>query len=324
MARRRSYRSRRKRRSSGLNMLIAIDKPYGEVTRSIDNFVSDALCEDKVGHIGTLDPGVTGVVVLAVGQATKLIPRIEDGKRKSYSAVITFGRETDTDDADGKTTRVADVGPQICDADYAKDVLASFVGRGKQRPPQYSAVKVNGVRSYDRARAGEVFELPERDIEVFEATLSGIEVDGGVCWKCDFVVSGGTYIRALARDIGRKVGSAAHLGTLCRTASGNVSLTECVTPDIVSNLGAEGIRKVALDPTKVLGYPPYRLSEKEYEDVQNGRSFRIRPQACSVELIDGQPVSLVRENKLFGVWDTDDGVLRAHTSCLIGVEGVRS
>lgn len=314
-------RRRRSRRTSGLNLLIAIDKPYGAVTRAVDNAVADALGDDGVGHIGTLDPAVTGVVVVAVGQAKRLIARIEDGKRKSYAATIRFGFETETDDAEGAPTRMAEVDERLRDADYAREVLAGFVGEIRQRPPRYSAIKVNGVRAYDRARAGEQFELPERDVVVHEVLLVDIDDTDGVAWRCMFSVSAGTYVRALARDIGRAAGSAAHLSALCRTASGNVALRDCITLEQVQELGAERIGKAALDPVQVLGLPAYTLTAQELEHVRNGRAFA--PAGDVAETGEAQELCVVRDGRLYGVWRMGGGLLRASVNCTQGIEGVR-
>lgn len=312
---------RRRRRTCGRNLLLAVNKPYGEVTRAVDNLVGRALGDDGVGHIGTLDPAVTGVLVLAVGQARKLIPCIEEGRRKAYRARISFGVQTDTDDAQGTPIREAQVPERVADQAYAKDVLATLVGPGKQRPPRFSAIKVDGVRAYDRARAGEEFELPERDIVVYEASLLGVGPLDNPYWDCDFVVSPGTYIRAIARDLGTMAGSAAHLGSLCRTASGLVTLEDCVDPQRIVDLGIEGVGAIALDPAKVLGFPIVELGSKELESVCNGRPF-LASDLDSAE--EGALFSLVRDGMLYGVWRLEAGILRPHVNCTLGVEGVRA
>lgn len=326
----RGSRRSRRRRSSGLNLLLAINKPYGMVTRALDNAVVDALQDDGVGHIGTLDPAVTGVVVLCVGQARKLISLIEDGKTKAYDATIVFGTQTNTDDAEGDVIRCVPVPAQVGEMDYAREVVLSFVGEQDQVPPNFSAIKVDGVRAYDRARAGEDFVLPARRIHVYDATLYGVEhvspsdentpsYGEAVCWKCGFSVSAGTYIRALARDMGVRVGSAAHLRELCRTASGNVRLDDCTTLDALREAGKEGAASFALDPTKVLGLPVRHLSAQELAMVQNGRSI-----PCADELAEGQLVSLVRDQRLYGVWSAREERLFPRTNCPLGIEGVRA
>lgn len=308
---------RRRKRVSGLNLLLAINKPAGLVTRSVDNHIGCVLRDDCVGHIGTLDPAVTGVLVIAIGQARKLISRIEDDKRKAYAAHIVFGTQTDTDDAEGTVIREAPIPKELAEFAYAREVLSSFVGRSMQRPPNYSAIKVDGVRAYDRARAGEVFELPKREIEVFDARLCGIDTTDGVAWDCEFVVSAGTYIRALARDMGTATQSAAHLGRLCRTASGLVSLDDCITLEQLDELGPERAHEAALDPCAVLGYPQYRLSDRELERARNGVALATKLEG------DASPYSLVHGDKLYGVWSLQDGMLRPLTNCPQGIEGVR-
>lgn len=320
MANRGRRYGRRNKRSCGLNLLLAVNKPLGQVTRALDNAVQDALQDDGVGHIGTLDPAVTGVVVLCVGQARKLINLIEEGKRKSYAATIEFGTQTDTDDAEGSVIRSADVPACVLSKDYARSVIASFVGVQDQVPPKYSAIKVDGVRAYDRARAGEDFELPPRRIEVFDARLGDVSQDdaGNVCWSCDFDVSAGTYVRSLARDLGLVVHSAAHLKSLCRTASGNVSLSDCVTLEQIVEAGADGVSRFALDPAQVLGLPVRKISAAEVELVQNGRFLSAE------DALDESCVSLVREGRLYGVWQAKGGLLRPRTNCPLGIEGVRA
>lgn len=320
MAGRRPGRRRRKKRSCGLSFLLAIDKPYGEVTRSVDNYVGRVLGDDGVGHIGTLDPAVTGVLVLAVGQATKLISQIEEGRTKSYTASIAFGSQTDTDDAQGDVIRTSDIPAKLYDGDYAKQVLSAFMGPGRQRPPRFSAVKVDGVRAYDLARAGKEFELPERDMYVYSAELLGIDDDEGLVWRCAFEVSPGTYIRALARDIGLEQGCAAHLGSLCRTQSGMVRLDDCVELEQVTQAGPEGILSLALDPVAVLGLPAYALSSEELALVKNGSAFAP---SGSGGFAEGQRVSVVRGTRMYGVWYMEGGKLRARANCPLGIEGVR-
>ena len=208
-----------KRKPSELNLLLAVDKPVGITSHDVVSQVRRALNERRVGHAGTLDPLASGVMIVGVGQATRLLGRMR------YLARIMFGCETTTDDAEGEPTRMADVSDDVLSPLFAKGVLREFVGEQEQVPPAYSAISVDGVRSYKRARAGEDVELPARTIEVYAADLVAVdEVDGRAVWTASFDVSKGTYIRSLARDIGRAAGSAAHVADLRRTASGPVRL----------------------------------------------------------------------------------------------------
>ncbi len=311
---------RRSKRTSGLNLLFALNKPSGMVTRSVDNAVGNALMDDGVGHLGTLDPSVTGVLVLAVGQGRKLISCIEEGKRKGYMGSIAFGEERATDDAEGDVTHTADIPSELYDYAFAEKAVAALVGRRMQRPPRYSAVKVGGVRAYELARGGEEFELPEREIEIYDARLVGIDTERGLRWLCSFEVSTGTYIRAIARDLGRALGCAAYLSDLCRTSSGNVRLSDCVTLEAIERTGRQGAREAALDPVRVLGFPTYCLEERELGLATHGTPFAPRD-ACRYAH-DGL-VSLVRGNLLYGVWCLDGGLLRPKANCPMGVEGVR-
>ena len=223
-----------RRKPSQLNCLIAVDKPVGCTSHDVVARVRRAVGERRVGHAGTLDPLASGVMVVGIGQATRLLGRITQDT-KSYIADIAFGAETNTDDAEGEVVRTAPVGDAVRDTASASELLTSMLGDQMQVPPAFSAISVDGVRSYRRARAGEEVELPARPVHVFAADLIAVsDIDGAPVWTVAFTVSKGTYIRALARDIGRASGSAAHIASLRRTASGIVTLSGCVALDALS------------------------------------------------------------------------------------------
>ncbi|MBR3317145.1 MAG: tRNA pseudouridine(55) synthase TruB [Atopobiaceae bacterium] len=313
-----------KRGSSGLDLVLGVNKPLGMSSHDVVDAVRRALGERRVGHAGTLDPAADGVLVVGVGQGTRLMGLLT-ADQKSYLASITFGFETTTDDAEGEPTRFADVLEQLCDEGYARDVLSSFVGEQDQVPPAYSAISVNGKRSYARARAGEKVELEPRRVKVSVAQLLSVETERAegteaplVRWQCAFTVSKGTYVRALARDIGRRANSAAHLSQLCRTASGTVTLAQCTTLETIAELGAKGIERVALDPVTALGLPIRRLEGREVKDVSCGRRIEAR------DVPYGQSVALVSDGKLVGVWESDGNRLFAKTNFARGIVGVRA
>ena len=234
-----------KRKPSELNLLLAVDKPVGITSHDVVSKVRRALGERRVGHAGTLDPLASGVMIVGVGQATRLLGRVTLD-RKRYLARITFGAETTTDDAEGEVTRTAPATDDLSSRLFASSILKDFLGEQEQVPPAYSAISIDGVRSYKRARAGEDVDLPARTIEVYAADLVAIdEVDGYVVWTASFDVSKGTYIRSLARDIGRATGNAAHISDLRRTASGPVTAGMCLR---IEDLSCEGARAAALDP----------------------------------------------------------------------------
>ena len=169
--------------------------------------------ERRVGHAGTLDPMATGVLVVLVGPATRLAPYLTSAE-KTYEARIAFGAETDTDDAEGRVTLTAAVPDEVCDPFAAAAMVASLVGVHEQIPPAYSAIKRGGVVAYEAARKGEALELEPRTVEVASAELLGVQVDPPA-WDVAFAVSKGTYIRALARDLGRAVESALRTWARC-------------------------------------------------------------------------------------------------------------
>ncbi len=238
-----------KRKPSELNLLLAVDKPVGITSHDVVSKVRRSLDERRVGHAGTLDPLASGVMIVGVGQATRLLGRITLD-RKRYLARIMFGFETTTDDAEGEPTRTAPMKDDLLSPMFATGVLREFLGEQEQVPPAYSAISVNGVRSYRRARAGEDVELPARTVEVYAADLVAVdEVDGHAVWTASFDVSKGTYIRSLARDIGRAAGSAAHVADLRRTASGPITSGMCLR---MEDLSPERARASALDPASVL------------------------------------------------------------------------
>ena len=307
-----------RRGASGLNLLLGIDKPQGMSSHDVVNSVRRALGERRVGHAGTLDPAATGVLVVGVGQGTRLMGLLT-ADEKSYIATITFGFETTTDDAEGEPTTYGKTTSRLRDESYAQRVLDSFLGKQMQIPPAYSAISVEGKRSYARARAGETVKMEPRPVEVRVAQLLRVDdADDALGWQCAFTVSKGTYVRALARDVGRAVGSAAHLTRLCRTASGKVTLAQCVSLDRICELGAPAIEKAALDPVSSLGLPMRGLGDKELRAVVSGRRIDAR------EASHGQRVALVRDGRLWGVWESDGTTLHAIANFLDGIAGVES
>ena len=305
-----------RRGASGLNLLLAIDKPAGMSSHDVVDHVRRALGERRVGHGGTLDPAATGVLVVGVGQGTRLMGMLT-ADTKGYVARISFGAQTNTDDAEGEVIARADVPPEVRDASFARSMLRSLEGERLQVPPAFSAISVGGVRSYTRARAGESVELEPRHIEVLSASLLGVDLEGGVFWDCAFEVSKGTYVRALARDIGTGVGSAAHLCRLCRTSSGGVTLGSCVSLEQVRELGAGRIREVALDPVRALGFPVHEVDDSALRRVSAGQAITPGEPVAS-----GECRSMVCGNRLLGVWEGRGGMLVPKANFPVGIEGV--
>lgn len=215
-----------------------VDKPKGLTSFDIVAHTRKQFHCKAVGHTGTLDPFATGLLVLLLGRYTRLCQYIT-AQDKTYEAEICFGVGTDTDDCDGQVISQQDASG--LDRSLAEAALDSFLGKQLQTPPQYSAISINGERSYKKARRGEIVIIEPRPIEVFEIeTLS---------WPKNHLlsirlrVSKGTYIRAIARDLGVKLGMPAHLSNLRRIASGSYHINECSNQ---LKIGIEAIRDIPL------------------------------------------------------------------------------
>ncbi|MBR3235726.1 MAG: tRNA pseudouridine(55) synthase TruB [Atopobiaceae bacterium] len=314
-----------RRGSSGINCLIGINKPCGLTSHDVVGRVRRMLGERRVGHAGTLDPAASGVMLVGVGQATRLLGLLTlDDKR--YVADISFGTETTTDDSEGEVTREAKVPARLAEPAVAEVVVASLKGPCLQVPPAYSAISVNGKRSYARARAGEEVELAPRQVMIHEAQLLGVEQGEPLVWKCELHVSKGTYIRSIARDLGRSLQTAAHLSGLCRTASGPVDLDRCLTLEELEERGAQRIMEAALDPVFVLGCATHELNDYELDAVRVGKQFSCKNVRDSNGLTRlpavGERVCLTREGSLMGVWRQGEARLACETNFPQGIGGV--
>lgn len=222
----------RRRKSSGLVGVLVVDKPHGVTSHDVVQRVRRELNEPRVGHAGTLDPMATGVLVVMVGEATKLAPFLT-ADDKSYRAEVQLGRSTDTLDAEGETQQEAPLPPWWADDEAnAKigEVLAAERARRTQSPPVYSAIKVDGQSAHARVRAGEEVDLAERPIAVRSLELESRDVEGGRM-ALSMTVTKGYYVRALARDLGERLEVPCHLCALRRTSSGVFGLEEAVTVD---------------------------------------------------------------------------------------------
>lgn len=271
--------------------VLVVDKPRGPTSHDVVQRVRRALRTRAVGHAGTLDPMASGVLVVAVGEATKLV-RWLTADDKAYRATIALGAETDTLDAEGEV--VETLAPPPLDLDAARLVAAGFVGPQRQRPPAYSAIRVDGVRLHERARRGEEVTAPERDVivhrlEVLRADASELELE--------VVCSKGFYVRSLARDLARALGTRGHLTALRRTRSGPFGLEGAVGAEALAAAAADGDARAALVDRLLdlvescAGMPRVVLDGTGVEDARHGRRVRAdaRPPAGvePVALLDG-------------------------------------
>ena len=211
---------------SPIQGLLLVDKPAGMTSHDVVQHVRRIYGERSIGHLGTLDPFATGLLVLLLGRATRLAIFL-DTEPKVYEAKIRFGTETDTDDETGTVVRTAAL-PRESDI---RPALNSLTGVISQIPPAYSAKSVDGTRAYDAARRGTPLDLAAVDITVHNWDVTDLS-----CETLSAVVtcSGGTYIRALARDLGRLVSSAAHLASLRRTRVGGFDVRDAATLDVLN------------------------------------------------------------------------------------------
>src|SRR6056297_386160 len=204
----------RKAKGRDISGWLVVDKPAGLTSTAVVNKVKWALDAKKAGHAGTLDPEATGVLAIALGEATKTVPYITDAL-KAYRFTVRLGQATNTDDAEGEVTDTSDTRPS--DAQI-KDALGSFLGEIMQIPPRFSAVKIDGQRAYKRAREGQDFEVAARPLWVEEIVLADRpNPDHAVI---EMTCGKGGYVRAIARDLGRALGCFGHVVTLRRTWSG--------------------------------------------------------------------------------------------------------
>ncbi|HEY1176313.1 MAG TPA: tRNA pseudouridine(55) synthase TruB [Phytomonospora sp.] len=213
---------------------VVVDKPGGMTSHDVVGRMRRLAKTRKVGHGGTLDPMATGVLVLAVGRATRLLTYVS-GSDKAYDATIRLGQATVTDDAEGEVTATADASGLTREA--VEEILAGMTGEIDQVPSSVSAVKIDGKRSYARVRAGEEVELKARRVTVSRLDVRDFRV-GGTTVDIDATVecSSGTYIRAIARDLGAALGVGGHLTALRRTRVGGFTLAEAHTLDALAEL----------------------------------------------------------------------------------------
>lgn len=213
----------------GLDGILVVDKPIGPTSHDIVGLVRRLAATKRVGHGGTLDPFASGVLPVFLGRATRVV-EFHLADQKAYRATICFGASSSTDDIEGELTPAN--GPPPTRAVIEK-AFAGFLGTTSQRPPAYSAIKVGGRRAYAMARAGETVELKEREvvIEALNVVSWDDEDPERPIAVIDVTCSAGTYVRALARDLGSAVGNAAYLGALRRTAAGRFSESDAVSLD---------------------------------------------------------------------------------------------
>ena len=284
-----------------MNGYLIIDKPAGFTSFDVVNKLKRLLQTKKIGHGGTLDPMVTGVLPVFVGNATRAIPLIPDGD-KTYECTMILGVTTDTEDMTGTVLSEKEV---TAGEDRIREVMQSFTGPYLQTPPMYSAKKVNGKKLYELARKGiETERMPEL------RTVYSITVDEIALPRVRFTakVSRGTYIRTLCRDAGERIGSGGTMDTLRRTVHGRFSLSDAVTLKAVEDACSRGEAASLLRPAEELfpDAPVLTVSEAGDRFLANGNPLTVRnfgfetPDACPEEAKAAELVRIRRSDGEFG------------------------
>ncbi|RBA38341.1 tRNA pseudouridine(55) synthase TruB [Dietzia maris] len=273
--------------------LVVVDKPGGMSSHDVVGRLRRYFGTRKVGHAGTLDPMATGVLVVGIERATKMLGLLAL-ETKSYEATIRLGQTTTTDDAEGETTSTTDASALTDEAIDA--AVAALTGEIDQVPSAVSAIKVDGRRAYDRVRAGEEVELRSRRVtvarfDVLERARSGAVIDLVVVVDC----STGTYIRALARDLGSALGVGGHLTALRRTHVGPFGLDVARTLD---QLETDPTLSLDLDSAALTAFPRRDIDVDEAEGLRHGRWLEARGDAGVVAAVgpDGRVAALVSES----------------------------
>ncbi len=282
---------------------VVLDKPLGMTSTTAVAAVRRIFKAKKAGHAGTLDPLATGVLPIALGEATKTVPFVQDG-RKIYRFTVRFGIETDTDDAEGKETARSETRPT---REALEALLPAFTGTILQTPPQFSALKVDGARAYDLARAGESVELAPREIEIDAFRL--LDMPDADHAEFEVECGKGTYVRSLARDIGRKLGCLGHVSVLRRTLVGDFSEDDTVNLVELEQASADDATLFALMGPVAAGLrslPAVKVSEHDAQRLAQGQSVFLRGRDAPV--FEG-PVSVSVHGALVALAEMDAGEL---------------
>lgn len=256
---------------------VILDKPLGMTSTHAVAVVKRLFSAKRAGHAGTLDPLASGGLPIALGEATKTVPFVMDG-RKRYRFTVCWGEERDTDDTEGRVTQTSDQRPE---PDAIRALLPQFTGVISQTPPQYSAIKVQGERAYDMARDGEVVPLQPRPVEIHELVIIEHDVDGRTVFEAE--CGKGTYVRALARDMGRILGCFGHICALRRTICGPFDESDMIPLEELEGLcnraaSGEGSLADALMPveTALDDIPALAVTRADAAKLHRGQAVVLR------------------------------------------------
>jgi tRNA pseudouridine55 synthase len=266
----------RKRKGEAVTGWVALDKPLNVTSTQMVGKIRHIFNAQKAGHAGTLDPLATGLLPIALGDATKTVPFLMDAD-KTYVFTVTWGVSTDSCDAEGHVIARSDARPTVAAINAS---LPAFIGQITQIPPAFSAIRIDGARAYDLARAGEVVEMPSRTVQVHGLTLDAVTPDTATftldCGK-------GTYVRAIARDLAAMLGVEGHVSALRRTRVGPFSEKNAIGLEKLEDLVHKGALHEALLPlvTALDDIPALAISEQELSYVRQGRAIVLLPARMS-------------------------------------------
>jgi tRNA pseudouridine55 synthase len=260
----------RRKKGTPLHGWLNIDKPQGMTSTQVIGRVRRVTNAQKLGHAGTLDPLATGILPIALGEGTKTIPFVQD-RDKVYRFTITWGEERNTDDAEGEVTATSQKRPA---ADDIQKLIPRFLGNIQQTPPRFSAIKIAGERAYDLARAGEQIEMQPRTVTVYALRLLGVTPDTA---EMEMECGKGTYVRSLARDMGRIMECYGYISALRRTAVGNFTEENSIPLDEFEKIMQTSPPDQVLLPveTALDDIPALAMTEAEVGRIRQGQSIRF-------------------------------------------------
>ena len=274
-------------KSNNLFGFLNVYKPKGMTSHDVVGRLRRVTKIKQIGHTGTLDPFATGVLPICIGKSTRLIEYLEDDKE--YLATVQFGKNTDTYDLDGEV--VATFDKKVSEVEVRLG-LKSFEGEISQMPPIYSAIKVNGKKLYDYARAGQEVEIKPRTVFISKIELVAFNQEKQEA-KLLVACSKGTYIRSIAYDLGQNLGCGAYLSVLERTKAGRFNIENTVRLEDLSE--KDLVCKHLINPLEVLNYPTYELSDSDRQRVSHGMSITNRG------FNDADIVFLLKSGKIYAI-----------------------
>ncbi len=297
----------RRRKGRAVHGWIVLDKPVGVTSTNAVARVKRMFEAAKAGHAGTLDPLASGILPIALGEATKTVPYVVDGL-KSYRFTVRWGEETETDDNEGEVTQRSDKRPSLSDIER---LLPDFTGEIEQVPPRYSAIKVEGARAYDLAREGNEFQLAARLVQVNQLTIQELPDNDHAILEAE--CGKGTYVRSLARDLGRALGCFGHVSQLRRTRVGPFKEDATISLDKLEELSHSAAGQEGLDAilesveTALDDIPALAISGDDAAKLKRGQAVLLRGRDAPI--ING-PVYATSRGTLVALGEVKRGELR--------------